>query len=129
MKGMELPINVMVIIVICVIVLLAIVALFFGVWNPGKGSITLETAKNNACQMLASMGCHQAPESIAVRDFDANRNGALNDQGGIGSEPWVYNDNCPGTAGSGDNLATLCLCYYNLLDADSCRKTLCGCNL
>jgi len=125
MKGVELPINVMVIIVICVIVLLAIVALFFGVWNPFKITTTLETAKNNACQMLVSIGCHH-PENIAVRDFDANKNGTVNDAGGIGSEPWVYNDNCPGTAGSGDNLATLCRCYYNIQSSTDCEK-LCGC--
>jgi len=127
MKAVELPINVMVIIVICVIVLLAIVALFFGVWNPGKGSITLEAAKNNACQMLVSMGCPSNPESISVRDFDANRNGMVNDAGGIA---WNAGTDCGLSATtSGDNLASLCVCYYNLLDADSCRKTLCGCNL
>jgi len=131
MKGMELPINVMVIVVICVIVLLAVVALFFGVWNPFKTTATLETAKNNACQMLVSMGCPSNPESISVRDFDANRNGTVNDDG-TGTISWDSNHDCYSAAATnniGDNLASLCVCYYNLKGTTGptdCEK-LCGC--
>jgi hypothetical protein len=113
LRGVELPINVIIIIVICLIVLLAIVALFFGVWNPGKGTLTLEAAKNNACQMLVSMGCNQYPESISISDFDADKS----DSGGC---------SFGGSSVSGDNLDSLCKCWYNL-NSESCKTTLCGC--
>ena len=128
MRGVELPINVIVIVVICMVVLLAIIALFFGVWNPGKTSITLEAAKTNACQMLVSMGCNQDTFSIAVRDFDANKNNAQ-----VSGDNWDWNDavmtpaqKCGTTATSQDNLAALCYCYYSRQNENDC-KNLCGC--
>jgi hypothetical protein len=135
MKAMELPISTLIVVIIAVLLFLALLALFNGVWNPNKGSMDRETAKNNACQMLVSMRCITMPENIAVHDFDANKNGNLNDPGiapGInGPEPWnplfAGNPNCGTGATSGDNLATLCLCYYNIPDNATCRQTLCGC--
>jgi hypothetical protein len=130
-KGVELPINVIVIVVICLVVLLAIIALFFGVWTPGKTSITLEAAKSNACQMLVSMSCNSYSQDISIRDFDANKNGNLSDAGNPSiiadtNGNWNYNDNCGSGVKSGDNLASLCICYYNRQNDNDC-KNLCGC--
>lgn len=130
MKGIELPINTIVIVVICLTVLIAIITLFFRVWNPGKSSITLEVARSNACQMIVSVGCNLPVYSISIRDFDANKNEKLNDLGTInGNEPWNTNTNCGPSATSGDNLATLCLCYRNLQNDTDCKKNLCDCNI
>lgn len=136
MKAMELPISTLIIVIIAVLLFLALLALFNGVWNPNKGSMDRETAKNNACQMLVSMSCITMPQNIVIHDFDANNNGIQNEIGGI-FDPnndgiWVPNDaaprtNCGSGATSGDNLATLCLCYYNIPDNVTCRQTLCGC--
>ncbi len=57
MKGMELPVNVLVIIVIAVIVLIALVALFMVSWGQGSRGIAIDTAKNSACQRYISLGC------------------------------------------------------------------------
>jgi hypothetical protein len=49
MKGIELPINVLVIVSIAVIVLLGLVVLYFIGFNPFSGSITLTSLKNIGC--------------------------------------------------------------------------------
>ena len=121
LKGVELPINTMIIIVLCLIVLLAIVVLFFGTWNPGQGTLSQEAAKNNACQLMISSRCTLHPENIVVRDFDADRDGNSNTVGG-------GTDNC-GTA-QGDTLYMLCKCWYGIpVDANfekNC-KAVCMC--
>ena len=78
MKGMEMPISTIVIIVIVLIVLLAVIAMFFGVWNPGVSGISLEAAKDSACQRLVSIGCVDTTQ-IVVNDFDADRDGTLDE--------------------------------------------------
>lgn len=131
LKGVELPINVMIIVTLALIVLIAIIALFFGVWNPGKGSITLEVAKNNACQMLISLGCDDIdPASISINDFDANKDGNLIGGAGTLSNPWSSSKDCSSGSNVGsskDNLATLCLCYYSQSTQAKCRQ-ICGCS-
>ncbi|MFH1229504.1 MAG: hypothetical protein V1678_03715 [Candidatus Aenigmatarchaeota archaeon] len=110
MKGVELPINVMIIIVLAIIVLLAVMALFFGVWNPGKSSLSLETAKSSACNILISTGCKDT--SIKVNNFDVDGDGITNDGTNV--------DN-------GDTLQKLCELYYNTgSDVVKC-KAICHC--
>ena len=131
MKGAELPSNTIVILLICLLIILLIFSLLFGVWNPSKNSVTQEIAKDKACQMLVSLGCFPSASTISIRDFDANKNGKLND---VGSPPiiedtsrnWIYNDNCISTL-NGDNLASLCVCYYSLYNDVDCKKNLCRC--
>ena len=50
MKGVELPINILVIVAIAVIVLLGLVALYFIGFNPFSVTTAVESAKNNACR-------------------------------------------------------------------------------
>ena len=106
----ELPINVIVIVVICLVVFLAIIALFLGVWNPGKTTITLEASKTSACQMLVSMGCSQDTNLnlIAINNFDADKDGSINDLDGS------------------DNLLALCQNWYNVGE-DACKNQVCMC--
>ncbi len=53
MKGVELPINVLVIVSLAVIVLLGIVALFTGVFGVTGGGLTNEAALRNSCSPVA----------------------------------------------------------------------------
>ena len=125
MKGVELPINVIVIIILALVVFLAIIALFSGVWTPGVAGIVLEAAKNNACQLLVSTGC-DSPASIIVKDFDADKDGTLNE---ADLTPSTDPADCkPGNNGKtlGDNLAMLCLCWYGA-DEASCKTRICNC--
>jgi hypothetical protein len=49
MKGVELPINVLVIVAIGVIVLLGLVVLYFVGFNPFSSSVSATSLKNSAC--------------------------------------------------------------------------------
>jgi len=133
MKAMELPISTLIIIVIALLLFLALLAFYFGVWNPSRGSMDQESIKNNACQLLVSSNCAQNTWNIAIRDFDANKNNTLNDAGTIfpatAAGPWLYVTNCGPSSQAGDNLAALCICYYNLQNDTDCKKILCGCKL
>jgi hypothetical protein len=121
MKGLELPINVMVILVLGIIILIAVIALIYGAYPPSIKSVDLTTVKNSACQVLTSMGCGGSPSSIIISNFDANNDGKLD-----GGSDWTFGaGNC---ARSGeDNLASLCECYYSIMDEDACKTQICDC--
>lgn len=132
MKGIELPISTIIVIILVLIVLVAILGLFYGVWPTGAQAATLESVKDNACQMLVSSGgC--GPDSVGdhntkhvtINNFDADKNGRT--VGGTG----VAIPHCNNNAGDHDNLFTLCECWYNLGGTDDvinsgCKK-MCGC--
>ena len=50
MKGVELPINILVVVAIAVIVLLGLVALYFIGFNPFSVTTALDAAKNRGCR-------------------------------------------------------------------------------
>jgi hypothetical protein len=104
MKGVELPINVLVIIVIAVIVLLAIVAVYFAGWTPYASSAGVDAIKNDLCRRLA-YDCSKDPTTIPA-NLD------------VGDDADPLNDNLQG----------LCEVYYDIGsgDLDACRR-LCGC--
>lgn len=116
MKGIELPVNVLIILVLGLIILIAVIVLVQNGSKPATDSVDLTTAKNNACQMLVSLGCHVNPQSVRISNFDANKKDGLD---------------------AGDNLMELCKNYY-LIDGsndnyasveDQCRVEICGCDI
>jgi hypothetical protein len=131
LKGVELPINAIIIILLCIAVLLAVITMFFGVWRPGQGSISLEAAKSSGCQMLSSMGCNAMTASIPIRGFDANKDGTLSE--GSAKSIITTATTCPLTISTQDNLLMLCQCWYLITGADEnavdskCKKQVCGC--
>lgn len=144
MKGVELPISTIIVIILVLIVLLAIVGLFYGVWPIGSQTATLESVKDNACQMLMSTGgCANTDHNIivtkgiAIGGFDADQDGA-NDGGttttdnpkckaGIGALPAEPNTH--------DSLFMLCECLYSITGSDdyhldeNCRTQVCRCTI
>ena len=64
-KGIELPVNVLVIVAIAVIVLLGLVALFMGGFGGFAGNVEVTNAWSNACgNVLSSCGSNHASDSI-----------------------------------------------------------------
>jgi hypothetical protein len=136
MKGIELPINALVIIIIAVLVLLGIAALWMSGWGGGSQGVTVEAAKAAACSALMRnyAGCSAIfPKDITISNFDANMNGATGAAEATtnfnnGALPSCNSATLP--AQNGDNLQTLCYCYYNTKTIATavadCRK-LCGC--
>ena len=112
MKGIELPINILIIVAVAVIVLIALVAMFYPAFSGGSQVVTIETAKSQACRALIANKCPSAA-SVGVINFDANKNG------------FTYSVITEAQT-NGDTLLALCSNYLQTtLDAD-CKK-LCGC--
>jgi hypothetical protein len=99
MKGVALPIEVLVIVVVAVIVLLGIIAVFFTGWSPFASTAGVESIKNNACrQLVLGKNCGVNPDQISVSDL-TNIN----------------------------NLQELCDTYYGSGGSPEACKNVCGC--
>jgi len=128
MKGLSLPINVLVIVVIAVIVLLGIVALYFGGFNPFSAAIGVEGVKNEKCGELVRKGCSLSTASLKVDNFDADQDGKVGTAETGSGWTWTTTTTQCGvkTNTVGDNLASICDCYYNRITEPDCKR-LCGC--
>lgn len=122
MKGVELPINTLIIVVIAMVVLLAVLAMIFGVWPIGSQTVSLQAATSAACQMLLATGCNM-PEEIYVENFDADKDGQF-DQGGRSGE---CNYQTELLVQPDDNLYMLCKCWYGEDDPVECKEIVCKC--
>ncbi len=116
MKGIELPINALIIIAVALLVLLGIVALWMSGWSGGSQGVTIEAAKAAGCGALMrnSSGCTGADPSYIyfngntppVPKFDVNGDSSINTE---------------------DNMTALCMRYYGTgTDKNACRRV-CGC--
>ena len=77
MKGVELPINILVIVAIAVIVLLGLVALYFTGFGPFSQVAGQEAIKNQACAALNPReGCTTDPYTLEV-NFDVDGDGTI----------------------------------------------------
>jgi hypothetical protein len=126
MKGVELPINVLVLVVLGLVILLGILALFYGVWTGGASGVSLESAKNSACQLLVSTGCNDNIQTIYTNNFDADKDGTIDTDIG----PGIGECNDP-TDFSEDNLRMLCKCWYNIPELniiEECKNIICNCD-
>jgi len=133
MKGIELPINALIIIAVAVIVLIALVSMFYPAFSSGNLVLTSEGAKTKLCQiMVEAKSCSVLSNTITIDTFDADKDGYV----GIGPPNdvtsnwnWVALPTCsPSDAQAtwGDNLASLCYCYYSITTENTCKK-MCGC--
>ena len=128
MKGLDLTISAIILIILALVVLAAGATFFFGVFNPTYAGTNLETAKNAACQTLAGMGCTPNTWTIDVRNFDADKDSGFDS--GSGHDATTA---CGG-APLNDNLFMLCRCYYGISGSETeidsnCKKTVCGCGM
>jgi hypothetical protein len=66
-KGIELPINILVIVAVAIIVLLGVIALFYSSWFTSTGPVSSQSAISAGCNSASRMGCSVVePSSIAV---------------------------------------------------------------
>ena len=129
MKGIELPINILVVVAVAVIVLLGVIALYFSGFMGPAGLMSQEAAKQKYCAIIMRSpdGCAEGYglQNVTVMDFDADKDGKL-DSG----KAWDWDtndiDDCVADNTVDDNLASLLACYFG---ATSERNGLvsCGC--
>ena len=103
MKGIELTINILVVVAVAVIVLLGVVALFFSGWFSGTQPMSLEAVKSQACNAAVRMGCDVT--------------------GGVTTLVGITVD-----YGTANNLDSLCEDYYQITDDTMCVNSVCGMN-
>lgn len=109
MKGVELPVNVLVIVAVAVLVLLGLITLFMTVFGGGGATITLGAVKQQACAELlnAAEGCGAADPGAITVQYDADRSGTVDDS---------------------DTLQELCENYYGCdSDDKACCRRVCAC--
>jgi hypothetical protein len=118
-KGIELPINILVIIAVAVIVLLGVIALYFSGFMGPAGIVTQDAAKTSGCKLIMSKvgGCATVDAAytdtliydgahFGLPKFDADGNGV------------------PGEAT--DTFTKLCAKYFSATTPATCRG-ICGC--
>jgi uncharacterized membrane protein len=111
---MELPISMLVVIVIAVVILLGLLVLFMGAWQPAADIANMESAKSTGCRQLLDRGCTLAALA-GVKGLDIE----------VGGD---------GKAGSADDtLLKLCTKYYGCANAvggeEACCLRVCGCSV
>ena len=79
MKGQNLPINTMVLLLVAVIVLLGAIMLFGGIWGDSSSQISLMAAKENGCSIWISSGCDEYYISSIKVKYDADGDGKITD--------------------------------------------------
>jgi hypothetical protein len=109
MKSIE-AINAIIILVLGVLVILAVLGLFMGVWSPAKSGTSLQAVTTVTCLKINPTLCNNGKYDIKqaripVNDFDANKNGIINDF------HW-YEGRLITTYCVDDNLETLCGFWY-----------------
>jgi hypothetical protein len=129
-KGIELPINILVVVAVAVIVLLGIVALYFSGFMGPAGVMTQQAAQTKYCAeiMRSPNGCTGgvALNTILTPDFDSDKDTYVRTADtGTG---WTWGTSTCGGAvgGNGDNLAALLACYFGATTEANGLKS-CGC--
>jgi len=126
MKGLELPINVLVLIAVAVIVLLGIVALYFTGFLGPAGTISFSEATSTACASWQRQN-YPDPFSIGITNFDANRDSTIGT-----TEAATAACSCGTDPAGGDTLGTLAECRYSDSDCTTAvgtadiRNRICG---
>jgi len=128
-KGMELPINMLVIITVAIIILMGIIAMYVLGTGPFTASIGIESIKNTACAELQRANCGIQSETIGI-SFDANNDGKVAPgagkaipANGVGDD---FEWGAANTVNTLDNLAALCKYRYSKTGENAC-KALCSC--
>lgn len=123
MKGIELPISTMIVIVVVLLVILGVVSLWISGWGGGATGLSVEAVKASACADYMKIGCDEDPFLVPV-NFDADQSGEI--------VPKISCDRIckqgPGPSDC-DNLRTLARCWFGcpLQEIKICVKKLCGC--
>lgn len=112
MKGLSLPINVLIIVIVAVIVLLGVMTLFMGSWTPFGQSMSAEAAKAAGCRKVIN-NCDAQSNEYDGEEY------RFNGENGMPSFD-VNGDGNTGTAD--DTMYDLCNNFYGT----DC-KSLCGC--
>jgi len=107
MKGIEFPISTILVIIIVLAVGITILYVFSGALTPPANSTTLDMATKATCAKISLFTDKMMWARIPVDNFDANKNGNVNDRTPDPGPPTLP------TSKGDDNLESLCKNFYN----------------
>lgn len=126
MKGMELPVNTLVIIAIAATVMLVIIAMFAIGINPFKTTVGYDAAKTAGCKLLLQDNCATSPKLIKINNLDVNGDGTICPPDETGAMD-TTDPGCTGATGP-DTLQALAESNYGVGTGKiSETKALCNC--
>ena len=113
MKGIELPVNAIVIVAVAVLVLVVLAAFFSGMFGPNVSKVSAQSAWDTGCTMADRRGCLQ-------EDFGWDGTGCYPDMAltVAGYDP--DGDTLP------NSILEACQVVYNTADCQECRNFCCG---
>ena len=103
MKGIAIHVEQLIIIILAVLILLALITFFLGVWSPT--TIIYMAHKNRACAVLQNNGCSTKIATVEL-GYDS---GVDKSEIGTGSGPATVRDVCRKVLGDPSDLDTACL--------------------
>lgn len=107
MKGIELPINTLVVVAVAVIILLGVVALFMGGFSGASTSLQKRQTFLNECQSYTQLGCKDNPSStIQNKYYDWVENAPTKTAGNNKAELDKIKQACGCFGGTGPSLPT-----------------------
>jgi len=128
-KGIELPVNVLVIVAIAVIVLLGLVALFMGGFGGFAGSVESTNAWSNACgPVLSACGTNHNSRGISPIEVGGRTADTFGELCGLQNKHFAYNKatfSYDDTDGTGEWSASV---GSDLSDTEAANSALNGCN-
>lgn len=110
MKGVESVVNPVMIFLLILVVMITLIIIYNNTQSTSSQSFSEASAKNYGCQRLTTAQCEPSTDSIEIPNFDANKNGEVDDTGPLG-----------------DTLLELCRNYFDAADDLSCKQNVCGC--
>ncbi|MBU5557872.1 MAG: hypothetical protein QW751_01685 [Candidatus Aenigmatarchaeota archaeon] len=106
-KGAELPISTMIILILGILVVIALLAMFMGVWKPASSGTNLQTVTALTCNRFVAAGCGD-PSTFKLQE----------------NVVCGTNNLVAGT----DTLLNLCeKCYGIKDDKNKCKTDICKC--
>ena len=78
MKGLALPVELLIILIVAVVILLAVILFYYGVWR-GTGTIDVQAALGRACSVVVANSCLQDAWTKPVQGVNLNKDANLND--------------------------------------------------
>ncbi len=112
MKGIELPVNMLVIIAIAVLVLLGLVGMYMAGMLGGGPPMTIQAAKAAACAQMMNEQCNRNPADYHV-NYDANGDTKVDSKDNL---QLLCNNNLGCGSEATDNAKLVC-----------CKQRVCGC--
>jgi hypothetical protein len=93
-KGMELPVNVIVIIIFSMVILIAVILFINSNLNPLKDSVKTEQRRTELCKTYSEYGCKISDIPVFILNFESDLKAVCKKTGIIGDDCMPFDEKC-----------------------------------